>query len=266
MTTEQVAAKAARHGLNLGLLLDGIIRLSDPPQEEAVQICKPYDAPAPDGKGMDAVLAVARGLTSDKDRLALAVRVICVARTDFREILSAHFASPSETSASVDDAKARALHAIQTGARKPAQIRAAAGLDEAAWPQVVAALESEGLIRGTGRGRGREYVVASAAPVDEPSDASSEPEATADGELSELAESAVDASIRDNVRDLLRPEALERSELVDRLADIEGISGADADIEVEALIREGFLLSNGGLVEWAPDQASLPDGGEHVYF
>jgi ParB/RepB/Spo0J family partition protein len=102
--------------------------------------------------------------------------------------------------------------------------------------------------------RGRAAPVQSAvepAVVTEPTD----PDATADREPEGFAASEVDVSIRDNVRDLLRTHALQRSELASQLADLEGLTESDADREVEQLLREGFLSDDGERVEWVADRA-----------
>lgn len=109
-------------------------------------------------------------------------------------------------------------------------------------------------------GRAQVAPTATAAPA-EPS---TDPEATADSDPEGFAPSAVEVSIRDNVRDLLRSHALQRPELVARLADIEGMSESDAEVEVETLIREGFLRDSGEFVEWTADRATVAQEEAHA--
>lgn len=272
LTVEQIARAAKRARLDsatFAALMEAAIVALEPDDGETRAICKTYDVPIPpDAEGHDVVIGVARGLTSDGERFALLTRAVCAISQKGRARLSAYFAPGQSASGDLDDAKARALHAIQTGARKPAAIREAAGIDEATWERVIAALKADGSVRADGRGRGQTYTVVDVAESPDPGP--TDPDTTADGEPdSELAESAVDVSIRDNARDALRAESLLRVELVDRLADIEGILHSDADIEIEALIREGFILDDGERLEWvadrasaAPEQAPPPDDAE----
>jgi ParB/RepB/Spo0J family partition protein len=258
LTPDQIAKAAKRARLDSATftaLMEAAIVALEPADVEVVDICKPYDVPVPrDAEGHDVVIGVARGLTNDGERFALLARVCCAISQKARTRLSEYFApKPGDIDAAIEAAKVRALHAIRTGARKPAQIRAAAGIAEDLWEKVGPALEASGLVRVEGRARGRQYF---AVTSEEP--ATTDPDTAADGEPDGLAASEVERSIRDNVRDLLRSAALQRTELASRLADIEGMPESDADREVEQLIREGFLLDNGECVEWADGRDPTP--------
>jgi hypothetical protein len=155
------------------------------------------------------------------------------------------------------------LHAIRTGATKPAQIRAAAGVDEDTWERVIAALKRDGLVVAEGRGRGQTYTAVAAAP------AADEPVAVPVNNT--IAVSTVDEGIRANVSDLLARGSLDRAELALQLSEIEGLSEADADREIETLLREGLLTETDGNVEWADNRDwtpfdGSPDPEPHVVF
>lgn len=256
LTVDQIARAAKKARLDsdtFAALTDAIILLSEPRPAETQAICKPYDVPVPeDAEGSDVVLGIARSLTNDGDRLALVVRALCV-NEKARARLSVHFAPGQNPDASIADAKERALHAIRTGATKPAQIRAAAGIDEDTWERVIAALKRDGAVRAESRGRGQTYVV-----VDAPAATDLETTATEPPVDDALAVSTVDESIRDNVRDLLARGSLDRAELSMQLAELEGLSEGDADREIETMLREGLLSASDDGIEWADNRDPTP--------
>lgn len=256
LTVDQIARAAKKARLDsatFATLMEAAIIALEPADSETADICKPYDAPVPaDAEGHDVVIGVSRGLTNDGERFALFARVACAISQKARARLSAYFAASENPDASIADAKARVLHAIRTGATKPAQIRAAAGIDEATWERVIAALRADGSVSAEGRGRGQTYAIA------ETTAETTATEAPADNTL---AASTVDEGIRDNVRDLLQHGSLRHAELVSNLAEIEGLSETDAELEVEALLREGLLMETDGNVEWTDNRDWTPFDG-----
>lgn len=274
LSPDQIARAAKRASLDsdtFAMLVEATIYVANPTDKETSNIGKPYDVPVPSGSnGAEIVIGILRGLTSDGERIALLSRVMCTIDQRARRLLSDYFAKP----VNIDDAKMRALNAIRGGARKAAHIRAAAGIDDATWPRVASELKTYGLVRVTGSGRGLEYTPAEEAQgaaesaVTESTDAAEQrdPDATADGEPAALyAPSAVEEGIRDAVRDMLRSQALQRAELATQLADLEGITESDADREIETLLEEGFLVSNGECIEWAADRSSSATGQRQLF-